>query len=101
MSDEAIKRRVADAKKAAKKKCRGMKYRITNSDNEVFCFIAERAGLYEQKIRVVVDEITDDDKQLILRTRILPNQTKAIWCRPYKSRDFIILEFDHQNLPID
>jgi len=97
MSEETIKRRVADAKESAKEKYRGLKFDIINSDNEVFCFIASKAGIYEAKIRVVVDKISEEDISIVKKTRILPNQTKAILCRPYKSRKWSTLEFDHLN----
>jgi len=98
MSEEAIKRRIADAKESAKEKYRGLNFNITNSDNEVFCFIAtSKAGIYEAKVRVVVDKISEEDVCIVKKMRILPNQTKAILCRPYKSRKWKTLEFDHLN----
>ena len=97
MSEEATKRRIANAKKSAKKKFRGLKFDIINSDNEVFCFVASKSGIYEAKIRVVVDEISEEDINLIKKTRILPNQTKGIWCRPFGSNKWKTLEFDHLN----
>ena len=99
MSDEAIKRRISDAKHRAKIRCMGMGYDIINSDNEIFCFIASRAGIYERKIRVVVDSISERDKQLIQDMRILQSQTKEIWCRPYGSREWITYELDYLNNP--
>jgi len=97
MSEEAVKRRIADAKKSAKRKCRDLGYDIINSDNEIFCFTACIAGIYERKIRIVVDEVTKGDKELIEKIRILPNQTKEIWCRPYNSKRWKTLRFDHSN----
>ena len=101
MPDIAIKRRVADAKSRAKSKCRDMDYDIINSDNEIFCFIASRAGIYERKIRVVVDGITQRDIDLIKRFRIPSNQTKEIWCRPYKSSHWEKVAFDCTNTEIE
>lgn len=99
MSDEAVKRRVAHAKESAKQKCRDLGYDIINSDNEIFCFIATRAGIYERKIRIVTDKIKKEDVDLIKRMKILPSQTKEIWCRPYGSRDWKTVELDHMNQP--
>jgi hypothetical protein len=99
MSDEAIKRRVADAKERAKIKCKNMGYDIINSDNDLFCFIASRAGIYERKIKVVVDEIRKEDVERIRHTRILASQTKEIWCRKFGSRTWITIELDYLNKP--
>jgi len=97
MSNESERRRVADAKKAAKTKFEEMKFSIINSDNHVFCFVASKAGIYETKVRVVVDEIKKEDIDIIKKAKILPNQTKEIWCRPYGSRDWETMEFDYLN----
>ncbi len=97
MSDEAIKKRLADAKESAKIKCQELGYEITNSDNYIFCFTASRAGIYERKIRVVIDEATKEDLGLILNARIMINQTKEIWCRQFGSRQWRIIAFDHLN----
>jgi len=97
MPDETIKRRTADAKKAAKAKFKDMKFDIINSDNHIFCFVASKSGIYETKVRVVVDEIKKEDIEIIKSIKILPNQTKEIWCRPYGSRGWKIMEFDHLN----
>lgn len=97
MPEEAIVRRVYEAKKRAKQECRNLGYSIINSDNETFCFIASNAGIYERKIRVVIDEITENDLKLIRTMRILPNQTKEIWCRHFGSRSFETVRLDHNN----
>jgi len=97
MSDEAVKRRIAHAKESAKQRCRELGYEIINSDNEIFCFIASRAGIYERKIRIVLDDIDRQDVELIKRIRILPNQTKEIWCRPFGKRGWKTVELDFEN----
>jgi hypothetical protein len=95
------KRRTAYAKEAAKSRFKEMGYSIINSDNHIFCFIATRAGIYERKIRVIIDEIKDEDIDLIKKTKIIPSQTKEIWCHPYKSREWKTLGFDHKNNPVN
>ena len=98
MSDEAVKRRCADAKKCAMEHYRSMGYRILKSDNEVICFAAvDKAGTHERKVRVTVDEITDNDIALVRSLRIPPNQTKEIACRPFGSRSWQKVIFDHLN----
>lgn len=97
MSDEAIVKRLNHAKTVAKEKCRKLGYNIINSDNEIFCFIASIAGIYERKIRVTIDEIKERDIELIKNSQILSSQTKEIWCRIYGSRDWEIIRFDHNN----
>ena len=97
MSDATIKRRIADAKEAAKEVYRDAGYTIYNSDNEIFCFFANQRGLHECKVRVVVDEITSLDIKLVRSQRILPGQTKAIRCRKYGHREWEKIEYDHLN----
>jgi len=97
MSNEAIKRRIFDAKQRAKQKFLDVGYIVYNSDNEIFCFIANKIGCHECKVRVVVDKITDQDIELVRAQRILLGQTKAIWCRKYGCSDWVKLEFDHLN----
>jgi hypothetical protein len=101
MTELNVKRRMTDAKKSAKIKFENMGYAIINSDNCVFCFVASRAGIYERKIRVVVDKIKDSDINIVKSAKILPNQTKEIWCRPFGSREWETLEFDHLNNPVN
>jgi len=97
MSHDSVEDRIAYAKKSAKRKCRDLRYDIINSDNEIFCFIASIAGIYERKIRIVVDEITENDINLVKKFRIPSNQTKEIWCKPYGSREWQTLQYDHLN----
>ena len=97
MSHDSVKDRITYAKSSAKRRCRGLKYDIINSDNEVFCFIASIAGIYERKIRIVVDEITDADIELVKKFRIPSNQTKEIWCKSYGSGEWKVLQYDHMN----
>ena len=97
MSRSSAEDRIVYAKKSAKQMCKDLGYDIINSDNEIFCFTASIAGIYERKIRIVVDRVTEEDRGLIEKIRILPNQTKEIWCRPYNSRKWETLRFDHFN----
>jgi len=97
MSDEAIKRLIIDAKARAKKKFNALGYDIINSDNKLFCFIASRAGIYERKIRVVVGDIQKIEIEQMLSVRILPNQTKEIWCWKIDDRKWKTIEYDHLN----
>ena len=99
MSD--IKERIAYAKGVAKRKFKEIGYDIMNSDNEIFCFSASIAGIHERKVRVVVDRIAKEDIILIKKFHILSNQTKEVWCKSFKSRDWEILRFNHLNEPCD
>jgi hypothetical protein len=98
MPDESIKRRIGKAKQAAKQRCIDLGYEIINCDNEVFCFIAGRAGIYERKIRVVVDEIADNDVDIIKKARILSSQTKEVWCKLKGQNNWETVELDHNNI---
>lgn len=81
MSDDAVKRRIAYAKKVAKECLEELEHTVINSDNQVICFTATFGDFLERKIRVVVDEITDDDIKLIKGLNITRYQTKEIWCK--------------------
>lgn len=94
MTEEVVKRRLINAKKAAKLKFENMGYSIINSDDQPFSFIASRVGLGERKIRITIDEITKRDLELIKAAWILPKQTKEIWCKKFGSRKWKILDVE-------
>lgn len=99
MSDERVKRRVADVKRDAMAHYANMGYAILPSNNDIICFSAvDKAGTHERKVRVTVDEITKRDVDLLLSLRIPPNQTKEIICRPYGSRGWKKRIYDHLNV---
>ena len=101
MPDEAIKRRIAYAKKAARKHFEeDENYTIINSDNKIICFTATFGSYLERKIRVVVDEISDLDIKLIKDLNITQNQTKEIWCKKKDDPKFFKKGFNKDNQPI-
>ena len=98
MSDEAIKRRLDDAKRSAMLDYRDRHYQVLPSDNGIICFSAVfRSGTHEVKVRVCVDKIRDEDRKLILGLRVPPNQSKEIMCRPYGQRAWIRELYDYMN----
>jgi len=98
---DAYRQRLYYAKESAKQLFKELGFEIINSDNQIFCFIASMGGIAERKIKVVVDEITDKDIELIKKIPILPSQTKEIWCRPYGSREWQKIIFNHRNQVIE
>lgn len=99
MSRDSAKSRIPYAKQKAKTELERDLYLVSNSDNKSYCFLATKSPFYERKIRVVVDEITDTDLKIIKQLKILPNQTKEIWCKKFKERDWEKLAFDYLNNP--
>jgi len=95
--EAAQKRRTAHAKECAKAMFKSMGYDVFNSDNQVYCFTASMGGIFERKVRVVVDEISEEDKDLLHRLRIQSAQTKEIWCRPYNSREWKKIIFNSKD----
>jgi len=63
MSDSAIKKRQARAKRKAIEHFRDLGYKIIESDNSAFCFIATRRAEV-RFVRVAVDRITERDVKL-------------------------------------
>ena len=98
MGEEAVKKRLREAKSAAMEDYRSRGYQVSPSDNRLFCFSAtDIAKTHECKVRVVVGNITDEDRKIVHNLIILPNQRKEIMCRPYKANRWIREIFDHQN----
>ena len=105
MTEEAPKRRrwrerqvkdqLAYAKDAARRDLERMGFDIIKSDNVRVCLIGCVPGVYEKKIMIRTGKITDEDRTLLEALRILPNQTKAIWCK--RGRGWDIYELDYQN----
>ena len=98
MSDDKRKRRLYDVKEDFKNYYREWGYRIINSDNEIVCFIAkDNAGTHDTWVRVAIDNISDYDKKMIEKLRIMPNQRKEIICRPHSAKKPIRLIYDYLN----
>ena len=98
MSEEAIKRRVADAKQKIMQDYRERGYVVKKSNNEVICFSAvDKAKTHECEVRVCVDTITDHDVNMVLMLPALPNQRKVIECRLAGSSHRITRIYDHLN----
>jgi hypothetical protein len=98
MSEEAIKRRCADAKQKVMQEYRDRGYDVKKSDNEKVCFIAtDKALTHECEVRVCIDQITDQDVKIMLALSALPNQRKVIECRLAGSSRRITRVYDHLN----
>ena len=98
MSEDAVKKRLRDAKYSAMTDYRVRGYQVNPSDNQLFCFSAtDKARTHECKVRVVIDEISNEDREIIKNTIILSNQRKEIMCRPYGSKDWLREIYDCLN----
>ena len=98
MSEEAIKKRLRDAKMTAMEDYKDRGYQVSPSDNLLFCFSAtDKARTHECKVRVVIDKISLDDRLIMDSIIILPNQRKEIMCRPYRANYWIREVYDHLN----
>lgn len=97
MTDVAVKRRMKYAKDIAKRKLEDIGHTVINSDNKIICFTATFGSYLERKIRIVVDNISDQDILLIKQFNILPSQTKEIWCKKEGKKDFVYMIFDKDN----
>ena len=89
MVDEAIKRRIREAKKRAAEMLVDVGYDIIPSDNERVCLTATR-DTEVRFIRIVIDKITPKDMEL-MRSLQSPGPgvcKKEIWCSPYGSKKF-------------
>jgi hypothetical protein len=98
MSEEAIKRRLADTKQAVMQEYRDRGYLVTKSDNEYICFSArDKACTHSCEVRVCVDEITEYDVKMIRILPALPAQRKVIECRQFGLARRITRIYDHLN----
>jgi len=104
MSEDPLKKwkrnndRLNDAKKAAMQDYKNRGFQVDPSNNHRFCFSAtDRARTHECKVRVVIDEITVEDRSIIKDLIILQNQRKEIMCRKYASSHWIREIYDHLN----
>jgi hypothetical protein len=100
MGDENIKKRQAYAKEAARRELERAGFQVIKSDNSPVCLIGCIPGVYEKKIMIRMEQITVQDRAALVHLRILPNQTKAIWCKVSGSSGWKIVELDHENRPI-
>ena len=107
MTEKAIQneskriRKISRAKKAAINTFKGVDFKIMNSDNEIFCLSACKAGILESKVRVVINRITKEDRDLIFSFPILQNQTKEIWCRIEGTKGWKREVYNYRNELID
>jgi len=90
MPDEAIKRRIREAKKRAIQQLIDTDYDIIPSTNQNICVVATR-NTETRYIRIVVDEIKAEDIELIKKIRSPQTCSKEIWCSPFKGQKFKIL----------
>lgn len=93
MAEEAIIKRINTAKGAAIQFLKDTKHKIIPSDNSEFCFLAIRKKEIRM-IRIVIDEITEDDIKIISDFESPGVCTKEIWCRRKGDRKFEIKEID-------
>jgi len=98
MSDESIKRRLADAKQVIMQEYRDRGFVVIKSDNEIICFTAkDKAKTHDCEVRVCIDEIVDHDVNMILMLPVQSNQRKVIECRLAGSSRRITRVYDHLN----
>jgi hypothetical protein len=91
MAEESIKKRLRKAKTKAAAVLEDSKFKIIPSDNSIFCILAVRKKEI-RLIRVVVDEISNTDVDLVRNFDHPEICTKEIWCRKYKCRKFEVRE---------
>jgi len=91
MTQESAEQRKGYAKNKAKKYYEKLGATIINSDNEIICFTANFTT-HENKVRVVVDEIKEDDFKCLEKINVHANQSKHIFCQLYKEREPRIIE---------
>lgn len=89
--EKAIKRRLARAKERAILDLKRIGYKIIPSDNSSFCILATRKNEV-RFIRVIVDEITEDDIKLTKDYELPSGCVKEIWCKKLNQKDFEIKE---------
>jgi hypothetical protein len=80
MSETTIKKRLARAKRQAIRHFEASGYRIVESDNKTFCFIASRRR-EARFIRVVVDKITDADLEMARGFEVPDTCAREIFCQ--------------------
>ena len=80
MPDKAIKQRRRYEKEKAKKELVNDGYKVIECNNEILCLLATKEPYYERKIRLVSDEISDNDVKIMRWCPVIPNQSKEIWC---------------------
>jgi len=90
MPDEAIKRRIREAKRRAIQRLEEADYDIIPSTNQSVCIVATR-NTETRYIRVVIDEIKTEDIELIRKIRSPQTCSKEIWCSSFKGQKFKIL----------
>jgi hypothetical protein len=91
MPNEAVKKRLERAKKKAIEHFTKTGYKIIESNNKTFCFIATRSREV-RFIRVVVDRITETDIQSVWEILLPESCTREIFCQ--KKNDFEIREIE-------
>lgn len=100
MSTDSIKDRLNYQKAKAKKRYRKQGATIIESDNEIICFIAN-FKTHEEKIRVVLDKITEYDIDAMKEINALPFQSRQILCALKGKRDPLLIELlDDRNIKV-
>lgn len=91
MSKTSIKDRIRYTKTKAMNKYSKMGATIAPSDNNIICFLAS-FGTHENKVKVVVDEITEADINSIMEINVFPYQSRQIYCKLEKMNDPFLIE---------
>ena len=91
MPEEAVKKRLERAKKRAIEYFSKTGYKIVDSNNKTFCFIATRRREV-RFIRVVIDRIVEVDIQSAKEISLPDSCTREIFCQ--KKNDFEIMEIE-------
>lgn len=80
MPDETVKRRMRRAKCQAVKRLAGMGYDVVPSDNSRVCVVAFRQSEVRM-VRIVLDEITPQDRKLLASVKGPANCSREVWIR--------------------
>lgn len=92
MSEEAIKKRLGRAKKAAIELLGHAGYCIVPSDNKAICIVATRSRELRM-IRICIDRISSEDEKLVRAINApIGSCSKEIWFRKSDSPNFEIRE---------
>lgn len=91
MAEKTEKKRLSRAVRRAADVLVCSNYRITLLQGEVFNLEALREREI-RKIRVVLDEIKQDDEQMVKRLRLPVICAKEIWCKRHNEPTFFIKE---------
>ena len=91
MSEERIKRRLNRAIKRAADILKHSNYTVIFLNDDVFNIEAFREREI-RKIRVVIDEISEEDRKKVRSYKFPEFCSKEIWCKKFNKTEFKIVE---------